>query len=480
MKLGVLLFAFLMAVSSSHAQLLNDRQTLHDLAEKEWFNTHFFENGRGMTISPDLSIFFGGLGKPTIPSILMDPIIEKRYGFNPGIEQRYMGVFEVQYKKMRLAVLGCTGCHSGRAAGITIPGLGNKIIDPYMIGKDLTRIQNMWGNVISQKTSSDPDYKYIHDKAMNFAKVIGDDDISNLTRGLVPDSAIKTFFYRDQNVPYGPEIERTQVKVPSLWGFGVKRQVGVFADGSLSPDNYAWAFGAELMASDSGDHMRASMPKLKHVVDNVLSNLLPPKYPYNDIDSEKAQRGQIIAQATCFKCHGAHSRDGEGYPIYDVPLLIPHEQVRTDDQRLNYANSIWVDLAEQGSVGDLIKFNRELFGYGYFAPKLWGIWSRFPYLHNGSVPTLYDLMIPPKDRPEFFSMEDAGEEYRFDDHKVGLTIEHTTKATYNIAKYKAESGDRNMYYVKRAEHSNEGHYFSFMQDMTEEDRMDVVEYLKTL
>lgn len=479
MKLGVMLFAFFAISFQAHAQLLNDRQTLHNKAEKEWFNTHFFENGRGMTISPDLAIFFGGLGKQDIPSLLMDPIIEKRYGFNPGVETRYMGVFEVEYKNMRLAVLGCTGCHSGRAAGITIPGLGNKIIDPYMIGKDLNRIQKMWGNLIANKTANNPDYKYVHDKAMNFAKVIGDDHISNLTRGLVPDSVIKTFFYRDQGVPFGPEIERTQVKVPSLWGFGVKREVGVFADGSLSSENYAWAFGAELMASDSGEHLRASLPKLRHVVDNVLSHLLPPKYPY-DIDPAKAQRGQIIAQGTCFRCHGAHNRDGEGYPAYEVPMLIPHDQVGTDSQRLSYANSIWVDLAEQSSVGDLIKFNRPLFGYGYFAPKLWGIWSRFPYLHNGSVPTLYDMMMPPEKRPQFFSMEDAGEAYRFDSERVGLTIEHTTPATYKIAQYAAESGDRNMYYVKRAEHSNEGHYFKFMESFSEEDRMDVIEYLKTL
>ncbi len=479
MKFGAMLFAFLFISIQANAQLLNDRQTLHNLAEAEWFSTHFFENGRGMTISPDLSIFFGGLGKQDIPSLLMDPIIEKRYGFFPGVNTRYMGVFEVEYKSMRLAVLGCTGCHSGRAAGITIPGLGNKTIDSYMIGKDLTRIQKLWGGLLASKTANDPDYKYVHDKAMTFAKVIGDDRISNLTRGLVPDSVIKTFFYRDQNVPYGAEIERTQVKVPSLWGFGKKREVGVFADGSLSSENYAWAFGAELMASDSGDHLRASMPKLKHVVDNVLGNLLPPKYPFK-IDSEKAMRGQIIAQATCFKCHGAHNRDAEGYPVYEVPLLIAQEQVMTDNQRLLYANSVWVDLAEQGSVGDLIKFNREMFGFGYFAPKFWGIWSRFPYLHNGSVPTLYDMMLPPGERPEFFSMEDAGEAYRFDAQRVGLTIEHTTPATYKIAQYAAEDGDRNMYYVRRPEHSNVGHYFSFMKDFTEEDRMDVIEYLKTL
>lgn len=473
------LFGACFLSSLAQAQLLIDRQKQHETASEEFLNTHFFENGRGMTLSPDLSIFFGTLKKPAFPSLFVDPVVVKRYGFIQGDKQRYMGVFEVEYKKMRLAVLGCTACHSGKAAGVLIPGLGNKTIDPYTIGKDLKKIQKTWGALIQTKTANNPDYKYVHEKAMNFAQVIGDDRISNLTRGLVPDSVIKTFFYRDQGVAYGAEIQRTQVKVPSLWGYAVKRKVGVFADGSLNAENYAWSFGAELMASDSGEHLRASMPKIIHTVDNVIGNLLPPKYPF-EIDTTAAERGKAIAQNTCFKCHGSHNRDTEGFPIYEVPTLIPNEFVMTDPQRLDYGNSLWVDLAEQGSVGDLIKFNRDLFNYGYFAPKLWGIWSRFPYLHNGSVPTIYDLMTPPEERPTFFSMQDAGEKYRFDKFKMGLTNYYPGDAAYKQAKAAAINGNRNIYYTGRPEHSNQGHYFSFMKNFTEQDRLDVIEYLKTL
>lgn len=479
MRLGIVFASLLLLSSQALAQLLLDRQKLHKTAQDEFFSTHFFENGRGMTLSPDLSLFFGGLNKPLLPSLFVDPVVISRYGFIPGVQQRYMGVFEVQHKKMRLAVLGCTACHSGKAAGVLIPGLGNKTIDPYMIGKDLGKIQNVWGNLIQSKVDNDPDYKYVHEKAMNFASVIGNDKISNLTRGLVPDSVIKTFFYKDQNVPYGAEIQRTQVKVPFLWGFHVKRKVGVFADGSLNSESYAWAFGAELFASDSGEHLRASMPKLVHVVDNVLGNLLPPKYPFK-IDAEKAARGATIAQNTCFKCHGAHVRDADGHPNYEPPVLIPHEFVMTDEQRLDYGNSKWVDLAEQGSVSDLIKFNRHLFNFGYFAPKLWGVWSRFPYLHNGSVPTIYDLLLPPEERPEFFSMTDAGEAYRFDKNKLGLTNYYPGSSAFKQAKNMAIKGNRSIYYIGREEHSNKGHYFSFMKSFTEDDRMNLIEYLKTL
>ena len=38
---------------------------------------------------------------------------------------------------------------------------------------------------------------------------------------------------------------------------------------------------------------------------------------------------------------------------------------------------------------------------GYNALPLGGIWAQAPYLHNGSVPTLYHLLMP-KSRPDQF------------------------------------------------------------------------------
>src|SRR3546814_4631588 len=39
---------------------------------------------------------------------------------------------------------------------------------------------------------------------------------------------------------------------------------------------------------------------------------------------------------------------------------------------------------------------------GYNPPFLDGLWLRAPYLHNGSVPTLRDLLEPPAQRPMVF------------------------------------------------------------------------------
>jgi len=41
---------------------------------------------------------------------------------------------------------------------------------------------------------------------------------------------------------------------------------------------------------------------------------------------------------------------------------------------------------------------------GYVAPPLDGIWASAPYLHNGSIPTIWHLLTP-ETRPETFDPE---------------------------------------------------------------------------
>src|SRR5712691_7826621 len=57
--------------------------------------------------------------------------------------------------------------------------------------------------------------------------------------------------------------------------------------------------------------------------------------------------------------------------------------------------------------------------YGpYAARPLYGIWAAAPYLHNGSVPTLYHLLLPPEQRPKTFALG----EREYDPVRVGFAI----------------------------------------------------------
>ena len=110
---------------------------------------------------------------------------------------------------------------------------------------------------------------------------------------------------------------------------------------------------------------------------------------------------------------------------------------------------------------DLYKMPKQGPGAAYEARVLTGIWAVGPYLHNGSVPTLYDLLRPAGERPRQFAV---GHE-EFDPAKVGLRTE-------------AAPG-RTMFVVDPANgNGNQGHEYGTA--LPDADRWALVEYLKTL
>ena len=101
----------------------------------------------------------------------------------------------------------------------------------------------------------------------------------------------------------------------------------------------------------------------------------------------------------------------------------------------------------------------------YESRVMQGIWAAAPYLHNGSVPTLWDLLQPVNERPKAFKIgpnyDPAG--------KVGLAAEQT-KFDYTLQTTgcdKLNSGN-----------SNCGHDFG--TKLTPDQKRALLEYLKKL
>jgi hypothetical protein len=116
----------------------------------------------------------------------------------------------------------------------------------------------------------------------------------------------------------------------------------------------------------------------------------------------------------------------------------------------------------------------------YKARSLNGIWATAPYLHNGSVPTLYDLLLPKKLPGD----PDAGE-YRpdkfevgsreFDPEKVGMRSAGYEGFHFNVI-HVGNSNAGHDYGTRRRSLGNDG----FEEALTREQRLDLLEYLKSL
>jgi hypothetical protein len=119
----------------------------------------------------------------------------------------------------------------------------------------------------------------------------------------------------------------------------------------------------------------------------------------------------------------------------------------------------------------------------YKARPLNGIWATAPYLHNGSVPTLYDLLLPLRLRPLFAApgfvpRPGPHRPERFfagaaeiDPVKVGIATARSAENTFEF-RVADERGNEIL------GNSNAGHDYG--TDLSEFDRWALVEYMKTL
>ena len=467
----LILFTALMMGASAFA---NPRIDRHLSAQKELAELNFFYKGRGMVISPDMVKIYEALSKRGI-GVGETGILNQRWGLNLK-DDRIKGFYNIPYKNMSMGVLGCVACHSGKAAGEYIIGLGNKNIDVGQIGKDAYLAELVWGTL---PRPNKPEFREIHKRSVKFTTILKNDNINNLTQGLVPTSQVKSWFYEITNIPMPKDFGRGQVKVPHLWGYAQKRKSGSFWDGFADGVLPGWAIAVELRGGQSPENAREYLDKIHHAED-VLGDILPPQYPFA-VNQVSAERGKKLFNQTCFKCHGTYERDDTGLPIYKETKFIPHRVVKTDPERLDFVTDEFLALIDKAPLNDLMKYKKREERRGYVAPRLWGIWSRFPYLHNGSVPTLMDLLNSASQRPVVFDLKFAGEKHRFDEEKLGLRINRDQNSlAYKKMLKQAKKGKRHLYYTQRAGHLNSGHEFDFYKKLTLEDKKDLIEYLKSL
>jgi len=141
------------------------------------------------------------------------------------------------------------------------------------------------------------------------------------------------------------------------------------------------------------------LPRIKRVEDWILEAEPPAFATLFAIDPALAARGAPIYREYCAACHGASGRDFSGE---NVGRVTPLAEIGTDRRRLDsYSETLAVNQATL-YAGYPWRFSQFRKTHGYANMPLDGIWLRAPYLHNGSVPSLRDLLEPAAARPAVF------------------------------------------------------------------------------
>jgi uncharacterized protein (DUF2235 family) len=243
-----------------------------------------------------------------------------------------------------------------------------------------------------------------------------------------------------------------------------------------------------------------------------------PKWPENilgKIDLDKAAKGEKLYNTLCLHCHQppmlsdegrkpehwTKNANSTGRQFFKV-TMIPLAEIGTDSreaqnfydrradsgplgmgnitarQGLKFVAQRVIDLAyadlkltpEQQKEWNGYRDNDLLAPLAYKARPHNGIWATPPYLHNGSVPNLYALLSPVSERPKVFYLGNK----QYDPVHLGLDTEPLKGATEFRTDLRGNS--------------NAGHEFNdgplgkgvIGRKLSEEERMQLIEYLKIL
>jgi len=376
-------------------------------------------------------------------------------------------------KPLRWTV-NCLVCHTAEIDGVAYFGAGTKTFDDKWLGDALRVLtDDNWPRFASGHASD-------HAAAANAHRILNShhhDKIDSLTRArstAFAASHVELYMRPHGGVmPRVDEVGRGDVKTPPLWHTVAKMPSRRwYSDGSFHGPFPLMASSMELEKDRPFDDLVGFViPTIKQEFDSVIRHLRPPPYPYT-IDQELAANGKRLFYSMrigCYRCHGTY--DGKG----NVDWPGKHVEVGTDRARLDVVSDGFIDafnhspLAAEGALEK---------SRGYAATPLTGVWANYPYLHNGSVPTLYHLLGPVNERPRIFEVMAAR---HFDRERVGQVLfnDPAKRSMDDDLLQRRFGDDRNWFNTARPGSGNGGHDF-WSRIQTDENRRALIEYLKTL
>jgi mono/diheme cytochrome c family protein len=267
-------------------------------------------------------------------------------------------------------------------------------------------------------------------------------------------------FATDSRMPANERIGTTDL--PSIWYTRKRQGMQLHWDGNntrVEERNRSAAFGTGAYPAT------LDRPGMRRIEDFLL-DAAPDRYPY-PVDGAQASRGKQIYDQLCSACHGV---DGHNFAANQglIGKVTAIEKIGTDRYRLDsYSPALAMSqnllYAETEDPGERFSHFRKTQGYANM--PLDGLWLRAPYLHNGSVPTLRDLLEPSSKRPASF--------YR------GLDIYDPLKVGFaNLAE--ANGCTAFLYDTTKPGNSNAGHEGKeYGTTLPPDDKSALLEYLKT-
>ena len=315
-------------------------------------------------------------------------------------------------------------------------------------------------------------------------------------------------------VDYSPPS--APVSLPHIWGMQYTAWLQWGANtNSVMERNIGQSLGVGTLFDRKTFQSTVRIENL-HRMEGLASKITPPEWPaaFPPVDPQKAARGKDLFVQHCVECHENYTLDGvmriyNLFPFsktgtdpmtainFELPVMEPDGTIRPfPEAALNLITKIKKKAYDEGGYSDAqiaeleerqirkgtlfqptfrapmrdngVKYKDTKDRAVYRAKSLVGIWATGPFLHNGSVPTIYDLLSPAAQRPEQFQLGTR----EYDPLKLGIQTE-PSKAVL------APGQKAWVFNTKLPGNWNTGHEWDFYPTLTPDDRWAIIEFLKT-
>lgn len=207
---------------------------------------------------------------------------------------------------------------------------------------------------------------------------------------------------------------------------------------------------AALQRHSRNPHVPFEDSRMK-ALEGWVRNAKVPPYPL-PVEQARVAAGKPLFTQHCASCH---SLDGKR-------KIVPIGEIGTDRALLDQ----WTNDSHAAATASLSGEQTEMVkGNGYIAAPLNGVWLRGPYLHNGSVSTVRELLQAPAQRsPKFYRGNDL-----IDSVNLGF-----------ISTEAEEKGRRQfiLFDTSKPGSGNAGHLYGV--NLANADKDALLEFLKTL
>ncbi|MEN9826926.1 MAG: hypothetical protein RI953_2671 [Pseudomonadota bacterium] len=228
-------------------------------------------------------------------------------------------------------------------------------------------------------------------------------------------------FPRDSLLKHQPADSK-----PAVW-WNVKYKNKWLLDGSVVAGNpiFTNILWNEIGRGTDMGHLTDWLERNQSVVRDLTAAVFSSQapefldfFPESHFDLNKVRRGQQLFNENCSFCHGQYIKGFESSNAASMSqreLLktinvtyhsnTPVVNVGTDLLRAEGMNALAeplnrLDVSKKHGI--VVKVQK-----GYVPPPLVGIWARWPYLHNNSVPSLCALLMPSAQRPVAWDVGEA-------------------------------------------------------------------------